>query len=38
MFNVVAFALVEAPLLAYLLAPDRTARADDSAARVDSVA
>ena len=38
MFNVVAFALVEIPLLAYLLAPEPTAKSVASAARLDSVA
>ena len=37
-FNVVAFALVEIPLLAYLLAPKPTAKAVTDAARVDPIA
>ena len=37
-FNVVAFALVEIPLVAYLVAPERTRRVDGRAARLAPVA
>ena len=38
MFNVVAFALVEIPLVAYLVAPDETRASDGRGGRLDPVA